>query len=285
MRIVITGSKGQLGAALERVFARETLLPIDLPEHDITDLAGITAAITAFHPDLIVHAAAMTNVDACETDPTLAYRVNALGTRNVAVAAQQAGAAMAYISTDYVFAGDREEPYWEFDEVQPLSVYARSKWAGEQLARQLVPRHYVARTAWLYGEGPDGAPRRNFVETVLRLARERGALTMVTDEIGSPTYAPDLAEALAQLVRQPAYGTYHFVNQGICSRYEWAVEILRLAGMDDVPVHPSQNYRRLARVPKHVSLRNLCGAELGITLRPWRQALAAYMDARRIACP
>ena len=275
MRIAITGSRGQLGTALEQVFAHEPLLLIDLPEHDITDLGAVTAAIGAFGPDLIIHAAAMTNVDACETDPELAYRVNALGTRNVAVAAQQTGAPMVYISTDYVFAGDREEPYWEFDEVGPLSVYARSKWAGEQLVRQLVPQHYVVRTAWLYGDGP-----RNFVETVLRLARERGALTMVTDEVGSPTYAPDLARALAQLVCQPAYGTYHFVNRGTCSRYEWAVEILRLAGLGDVPVYPSQNYQRLARVPKRVSLRNLCGAELGIALRPWPEALAAYMAAR-----
>jgi dTDP-4-dehydrorhamnose reductase len=108
---------------------------------------------------------------------------------------------------------------------------------------------------------------------------------MVTDEVGSPTYAPDLAEALAQLVRQPAYGTYHFVNQGVCSRHEWAVEVLRLAGLSNVPVHPSQDYQRLARVPKHVSLRNLCGAELGIMLRPWQEALAAYMDARQQIAP
>ena len=276
MRIVITGSKGQLGTALERVLARESLLPLDLPEHDITNLGATTATIGAFGPHLIIHAAAMTNVDACETDPELAYRVNALGTRNVAVAAQQAGASMVYISTDYVFAGDRQEPYWEFDDVGPLSVYARTKWAGEQLVRQLVPQHYVVRTAWLYGDGP-----RNFVETVLRLAQERGALTMVTDEIGSPTYAADLAEAVAQLVCQPAYGTYHFVNQGICSRYDWAVEILRQAGLGDVPVQPSQDSQRLARVPKRVALRNLCGAELGIVLRPWPEALAAYMAARQ----
>ena len=281
MRIAVTGSKGQLGTALERALAPAPLLLVDLPEYDITDLAAITTAIASFRPDLIIHAAAVTDVDACEANPALAYRVNALGTRNVAVAAQQTNAAMVYMSTDYVFAGDREEPYWEFDDVGPLSVYAKSKSAGEQIVRQLVPKHYIVRTAWLYGEGPAGAPRRNFVETVLRLARERGALTMVIDEVGSPTYAHDLAEALARLVRQPAYGTYHLVNEGTCSRFEWACEILRIAGIADVPVHPSCNYQRLAPVPKHVALRNLCGAELGITLRPWREALAAYMAARQ----
>ena len=203
MRIAITGSRGQLGTALARVYAHETLLPIDLPEHDITDLDAITAALRAFAPDLIIHAAAMTNVDACETDPDLAYRVNTLGTRNVAVAALQTGAPMVYVSTDYVFAGDRTEPYWEFDEVRPLSVYGHSKWAGEQIVRQLLSPHYIVRTAWLYGDGP-----RNFVETVLRLARERGALTMVTDEVGSPTYAPDLAGAIrSSAIRRTARTT------------------------------------------------------------------------------
>jgi len=275
MRIAITGSKGQLGLALQRALAQEDLLLIDLPEHDITDLPAICRAISLFRPDAVIHAAAMTNVDGCEQDPQAAYRVNALGTRNMAVAAQQCGAALAYISTDYVFDGAQAEPYWEFDDPSPLSVYGRSKWAGEQFVRSLAPRHYVARTAWLYGQGP-----RNFVETVLRLARERGSLRMVTDEIGSPTYAPDLAEALSRLIRLPAYGTYHLVNMGTCSRFEWAREILSLAGLIDVELLPSENYQRLARVPKHSELRNFAGAELGIVLRPWRQALADYMRQR-----
>lgn len=275
MRIAITGSKGQLGLALQQVLAHEDLLLIDLPEHDITDLWAIGRAISLFRPEVVIHTAAMTNVDGCEQDPQAAYRVNAMGTRNVAVAAQQCGATLAYISTDYVFDGARAEPYWEFDDPHPLSVYGRSKWAGEQLARSLAPRHYIARTAWLYGQGP-----RNFVETVLRLARERGSLRMVTDEIGSPTYAPDLAEAVAKLVRTPAYGTYHLVNAGTCSRYEWAREILSIAAMPNVELLPSENYQRLARVPKHSELHNFCGAEIGIVLRPWREALADYMRQR-----
>jgi len=275
MRIAITGSKGQLGLALQQVLARDDLLLIDLPEHDITDLSAMGRAISLFRPDVIVHAAAMTNVDGCEQDPEMAYRVNALGTRNIAVAAQECGARLAYVSTDYVFDGARSEPYWEFDDPNPLSIYGRSKWAGEQCVRSLSSRHYIARTAWLYGHGP-----RNFVETVLRLAQERGSLRMVTDEIGSPTFATDLAEALSKLVRLPAYGTYHLVNAGTCSRYEWAQEILSLAGARNVELVATENYQRLARVPKHSHLRNFCGVQLGIVLRPWREALADYMRQR-----
>jgi dTDP-4-dehydrorhamnose reductase len=198
-----------------------------------------------------------------------------LGTRNVAVAAQLADAALVYISTDYVFDGAQEAPYWEYDDPHPLSVYARTKWIGEQLAQRITPRHYVVRVAWLYGPGP-----RNFVETVLRLAGERPSLRMVTDEQGSPTNAHDVAQALNRLLRQPAYGIYHLPNEGVCSRYEWAQEILRLADSRSAELIPSQNYQRAARVPRKVELRNFCGAELGIVMRPWQEALADYFRER-----
>ena len=275
MRIVITGSRGQLGSALGRVLDDEDLLLVDLPEDDITRLESIVQAITEFRPEVIIHAAAMTDVDGCECAPEMAYRVNALGTRNVAVAAQQSDSSLVYISTDYVFSGDKGRPYWEYDEPNPLSMYARTKWAGEQLTRNLLCRYYVVRTAWLYGKG-----HHNFVEAVLRLADQRDSVQMVTDEVGSPTYALDLARALSLLIRQPAYGTYHLSNAGSCSRYEWAKEILRLAGRRDLELIPSENYPRAARVPKHVALYNFCGAELGIVMRPWQEALQDYFDAR-----
>ncbi len=275
MRIVITGSKGQLGSSLQQVLGTEELLLMDLPEYDLTDLKAATEAIRVFCPDVVIHCAAMTNVDGCERDPETAYRVNVLGTRNVAVAAQQSGAAMVYISTDYVFDGMKGEPYWEYDDPRPLSVYGRTKWIGEELTRSLVCRHYVVRVAWLYARGA----YNNFVKTVLRLSQERGRITMVTDEIGSPTYAPDVARAISQLIRLPAYGIYHLPNSGTCSRYEWAKEILHLAGRNDVELVPSTNYQRPARVPKHVELRNFCAAELGIVMRDWRQALEDYFLA------
>ncbi len=276
MRIAIIGSKGQLGTVLQRRLARETLLPLDLPELDITNAAQLRAALAAFRPELVVHTAAMTNVDQCETEADTAYRVNALGTQNVALACQYCGAAMLYVSTGYIFDGTKGAPYLEYDPPSPLSVYARSKLAGEWATQALLQRFYIVRIDRLFAPGT-----RNFVETVLRLARERGALTMVTDEVGSPTYAPDLADALARLIPSELYGIYHFTNSGTCSRYEWARETLRLAGLAHIPVTPSQNYVRPAPVPKQLELRNFCGAaQLGITLRPWQEALADYFGSR-----
>lgn len=276
MRIAITGSNGQLGRALQRTLAADTLMPIDLPDYDITELAAITAAVRTFAPDVVIHTAAITDVDGCERNPDLAYRVNVLGSRNMAVAALQSNAAMVCISTDYVFDGKQEAAYREDDAPNPLSVYARTKWLGEEQVRRLVARHYVVRVAWLYGDGP-----RNFVRTVLRLADERDAVSMVTDEWGSPTSAEDVAAALQRLIALPAYGTYHLPNSGVCSRYDWAAEILRLAGRTgNLELVPSQNYQRLAQVPKHVEMRNFNGAEIGIVMRPWQVALQDYMDTQ-----
>jgi dTDP-4-dehydrorhamnose reductase len=276
MRIAVTGSKGQLGRALLRQLQAEELLELDIPEHDITHLMALDATLERFRPDMVIHCAAMTDVDGCERDPDVAYRLNVLGSRNVAVCAERAGAAIVYVSTDYVFDGSQSEPYRETDEAHPLSVYGRTKWLGEEAVRHLCPRHYVVRVAWLYDAGS-----RNFVSTVLRLADQRDHVQMVTDEIGSPTYAHDVAMALDQLIRLPAYGIYHLPNAGVCSRYEWAAEILRLAGRsDDLSLEPSENYPRLAKVPKRVEMRNVNGAEIGIIMRPWQEALAArFRDA------
>jgi dTDP-4-dehydrorhamnose reductase len=274
MRIAITGSKGQLGQALQACFEHDQLLLVDLPEFDITNLQDTLLGLRGFVPDVIIHAAAMTDVDGCERAPDLAYRINVAGTRNVAVAAQEIGCPLVYISTDYVFDGAKSQPYREYDDTNPESVYARTKWVGEQIVLQLVPKHYIVRIAWLYGQGP-----RNFPRTVLRLARERSQLTMVTDEIGSPTSAADVAVALKRLIQIPAYGTYHLPNTGVCSRYEWALQILELAGIREVKVTPSTDYQRAARVPKHVELYNFMGAEIGIVMRPWQEALRDYLSA------
>lgn len=272
MRIVITGSEGQLGQALQAILHHHTLLNIDLPEYDITNYVQMVSLITAFKPHVVIHAAAFTNVDGCESEPEAAYKVNALGTQNIALACQRSGAPMVYISTDYVFDGTKDEPYLEWDTPNPQSVYAKSKYAGELITKLLLNQFYIVRTAWLYGTGSN-----NFVAKVLRNAAEHPSLQYVTDEVGSPTYASDLAQAITQLIEHPLYGIYHFTNQGTCSRYEWAVEILRLAGKPDYPIYPTQGYTRAAKVPARCELRNFVGAtQLGITLRPWKEALADW---------
>ncbi len=263
-----------MGLSLKEALSGHQLLLLDLPEWDITE--GRTAAhIVRWAPDLVIHAAAMTDVDGCELDPQAAYRVNGEGTRNMALACQESGAAMVYISTDYVFDGSKVEPYLEEDEPHPLNVYGRSKLAGEEYVQGLLAKFYIVRSAWLYGPGG-----KNFVEKVLKLAEEREELRMVTTEVGSPTYTRDLAEAIAGLIEWPEYGIYHLVNEGSCSRYEWAKKVLELAGRGDFPLHPSQGYPRAAQVPPHAVLKNRRAARLGIRLRPWPEALAAYFSER-----
>lgn len=272
MRVVITGHNGQLGRQLTHSFAAHDLLPLDLPCDDITD-PGVIECITRFAPDLVVHSAAYTDVDGAEKDPELAHKVNAFGTQNVALAAQQAGAAMLHVSTNEVFDGSRRDPYREWDGVNPISQYARSKAAAERIVMALVPRFYIARVAWLFGPGGN-----NFVTKILAGAAKYGALRVAADEFGNPTYAPDAASAMAQLAETGHYGIYHLVSSGFCSRYEFARAIMAAAGQADVPISPilSAEWPRPSAPPLHAVLTNSAAASLGITLRPWQDALAEY---------
>jgi dTDP-4-dehydrorhamnose reductase len=195
----------------------------------------------------------------------------------VALACRRLGAPLVYVSTNEVFDGAANSPYFEYDRARPINAYARSKWAGEQAVRELLERFYIVRVAWLFG----GA--RNFVRTVLRLASERDSIAMVDDEVGSPTYAPDAARAIAQLIRLPFYGTYHLVNEGSCSRMEFAAETLRLAGRDGVALIPIRlaEFKRDSTPPPFTPLRNVAAAALGVQLRPWQDALAEYISNTR----
>lgn len=273
MRLVITGSGGQLGRSLQELLKGDELLLVDLPEYDVTQ-PDIIGAIERFRPHVVIHTAAMTDVDGCELNPEGAYSVNALGTRNVAVACQRCDAPLLYVSTDYVFDGTKVGPYLEFDEPNPINVYGRSKLGGEFLVRDLLSRFYIVRTAWLYARGGE-----NFVSKIVELADQSEELSVVTNEVGSPTYAPDLAQAILRLIEHPLYGIYHLVNEGSCSRYEFARRILQLAGKSGFPLRPVQTYARAARAPANAALRNFCAAtQLGIRLRSWEEALGAYFE-------
>jgi len=276
MRIFITGCKGQLGHALFAALADHTLFGCDLPELDIIEQDGIGAAIADFCPDVVIHGAAWTDVDGCARDPDKAYRINALGTQNVALACATCGAAMVYVSTNEVFDGTATEPYREWDPSHPINPYARSKAAGEWFVRHLLTRFYIARTAWLYAPGG-----RNFSNPhrIIQLANERGSLKVVTDEVGNPTYALDLAAAIAALIQTKAYGVYHLVNAGHCSRYEFAREVLRVGGREHISVEPISlgDFQRASNPPRFAPLANTAAAALGIELRPWQEALEEYL--------
>jgi dTDP-4-dehydrorhamnose reductase len=273
MRIFITGNRGQLGRELMCSLSAHTVDGGDLPELDIMDADTTRRRIEAAKPDIVIHAAALTDTRLCEDDPHLARRVNGLGTRNVALACRDAGAALLYVSTNEVFDGLKREPYVESDAPNPVNAYGRSKLEGEEEARALVERLYIVRTAWLYGGGS-----RDFPAKMLAAASRQAELTVVTDEVATPTLARDLSDAIARLVEIGVYGVYHFTNSGECSRFEWAREVLRLAGRSDVALKPTTlaEYNAYPPKPPYTALRNEAGARLGITLRPWQKALAEH---------
>lgn len=274
MKVLITGSSGQLGSMLKLHLTGAELALADLPEADITDRERFSAIVHSFVPDVVIHCAAYTDVDGCVSHPKLAYRVNSFGTQNVALASQEVGAAMVHISTNEVFAGDAVQGYEEWVTPNPINVYGRTKAASEHHVRNIMNRYYIVRTAWLYSSGG-----HNFIHGILRQARQGARLRVVTDEIGNPTYAADLAEAIAELIGSEQYGTYHLVNEGACSRFEFAQEVLKLGAQTELEIVPilSSEFRRASTPPPYAALKNICGASIGIKLRPWQEALAAYM--------
>jgi dTDP-4-dehydrorhamnose reductase len=275
MRIFITGCDGQLGRALHGALGPHTLSGCDLPQYDITDRETVHDLIHDFAPDVVIHAAAWTDVDGCAREPERAYHVNALGTQNVALACAEGDAALLYVSTNEVFDGTAHEPYREWDALHPINPYGKSKAAGEWFVRHLLRRFYIVRTAWLYAAGGSNFPHR-----IIELADELEALKVVDDEVGNPTYAPDLAHAIGELIETRAYGVYHLVNEGFCSRYAFAREILRLSGREHVPVEPISlvHFQRDSTPPRFAPLTNTAAAARGIRLRTWEAALAAFID-------
>jgi dTDP-4-dehydrorhamnose reductase len=278
MRILITGAGGRLGSELARLLvAREhAVIAVDLETLDITDGAAVGRMFDSSAPDLVIHCAALTSVDYCAEHPDEALRVNGYGTLTIAQACLQHGAALAYISTNEVFDGQEWRPYLEYDPPRPANPYGFSKWVGEQAVRDLVSRHYIIRTSWLFAHGG-----HNFIHTVLERARQGQPLRVVVNEVSSPTYASDLAAAIAQLVITASYGIYHLVNEGYASRWQFARTALDQAGFGAVPIEPIAlaEFARASRPPQYAVLRNTTGARLGIRLRPWQQALAAFLEA------
>jgi len=275
MRILVTGHTGLLGTELVPVLQKNhDVTGCSLPDRDITDAAATLQVVKEVRPDLVIHAAAYTAVDESERQPDLAFRVNALGTRNVVIAARECGADVAYISTDYVFDGTKGSPYVEFDPPNPTGVYGRSKWAGEQYVRTLAPRYFIIRSAWLFGAG--GAC---FPDTILRLIREKGQVSVVDDQIGNPTWARDLAEAVSTIVTSGLHGTYHAVNSSPATWFAFAQAVAREfgAGADAVLPTTTDKFPRPAPRPQNSSLRNFVLEEsLGYHMRPWIETLPDY---------
>ena len=273
-KILVSGSGGQLGLELAALlpWRGQEVVALSKEELDVADFGAVMLALEKHSPDVVVNAAAYTNVDGCETETDLAYTINALGPRNLAQLCEERGCDLLHVSTNYVFDGESERPYEPFDTPNPISAYGRTKLAGEEYVRQLTNSWYVVRSAGVYGRG------HNFVRTMLRLGMEREVLKIKDDEYISPTYAVDLAEGIAEVIEAGRYGLYHLTNAGSCSWYEFAKEIFELAGVEVevVPV-PGSEYPLPAARPANGVLRALDGPEL----RHWRQALEDYLDRER----
>ena len=272
MRILITGANGQLGHALQRIFATQNLLLKDLPEFDLTSPV-CEEQIRRANPDLILHAGAYTNVDQAERDPGRAHAVNAEGTQRVAQAAAAIGARLVYLSTDYVFDGTKTSPYVEQDEAHPLNQYGLSKYEGEQAVFAYCPCALVVRTSWVFGhEG------QNFVKTIMKVAQERPVLEVVADQRGCPTYAEDLARALRELALGDLQGICHVTNSGDCSWYEFAQAIVRHIGAQ-VAVRPitTAEAGRSAKRPAYSVLSQDRFASRYPALPDWQDALTRFV--------
>ena len=272
MRIAITGSNGQLGKELRKALGRDTLILIDIHNYDITDRRKTFELLKTHKPEAIIHGAAMTDVDGCERDPEMAHKSNIIGTRNIVEAARELNAYLVHVSTDYVFDGQKDGAYVETDRTDPINVYGRTKLDAESEVLKAIPSSVIIRTAWLYGDG------NNFVRKILNLAKSRPVINVVGDQRGSPTYAKDLAAAITDLIRMRQAGIFHFSNDGSCSRFEFAKEIVRLANLTTVvrPVN-SDAFPVPVRRPMNSTLDCSKIKKIGVTVRDWKEALHDYM--------
>lgn len=283
MKVLLLGAAGQLGEDIVSTWQGHDLVALTHAQCDVTSREQIFAAVEAHEPELIIDNAAYVRVDDAEKEPHLAFAVNAEGAKHVADAALQFGTSVLYISTDYVF-GRGSKPHLEDEPVYPLGVYAITKAGGEALVRGTTPRHFIVRSSGLYGTAGSSGKGGNFVETMLRFGREGRSWEVVADEVLCPTYTRDLAEKLQELVATGAYGTYHLTNSGECSWYEFACAALEMAGIEaNVSPTTSAEWGAAAPRPPYSVLAETKLGKLGLKpMRPWREALSAYLEDSRL---
>ncbi len=277
-KIIITGCNGQLGRALNKFYGNNTALELintDVEELDITDIDKTIELVESINPYAIINCAAHTGVDACETQVDSAYQINAIGPRNLSIAAAQMGAKMVHISTDYVFSGDAKQPYIEFDKTDPQGMYGKTKLQGEEFVKQFAQKFFIIRTAWLYGDG------KNFVKTMLRLSETNEEVKVVGDQIGSPTSAVELVKIIDQLIWTENYGIFHGTCEGQCSWAEFAEEIFRLAGKNTkVKKITTKEYNAPAARPAYSVLENyMLKLTTDYRAADWKEAIEEYIKS------
>lgn len=277
MKVLVTGVKGQLGFdVMNELRGRgHDAVGVDIDEMDITNGGQVQEVLTANAPDAVIHCSAYTAVDRAEEEPEICRKVNAEGTKNIAEVCASLDCKLIYLSTDYIFSGDGERPWEPDDTPAPLNVYGQTKYEGEEEIKSRLNKYFIVRISWVFGINGN-----NFVKTMLRLGRENGAVKVVDDQIGSPTYTYDLAKLLVDMAESEAYGQYHATNEGICSWYEFAKEIFRAAGMDEVTVTPvsSDEFPAKAKRPKNSRMSKEELVKNGFNKLPsWQDAVGRYV--------
>ena len=276
MKILITGATGMLGHDLYEVLSQKhNLILTGSKTLDITDESAVMKFVSESEPDIVINAAAYTNVDGCEENRDLAFKVNGEGVKNLALACRKNNCVLAHVSTDYVFNGENTRPWLEDDEVEPINVYGESKLKGEEEIIKNLDKYFIIRTAWLYGENGG-----NFPKTMLELAENHSEITVVYDEVGCPTYTPDLAEAISELIESDKYGIYNITNSGHCSWCEFAKYIFEIA-KKDIKVVPvtADEFKRPASRPHYSVLDNKKWIENGFKpLRNYKEAIKEYIE-------
>ncbi len=277
MKVLVTGVKGQLGYDVVNELEKRgmTAIGVDIDEMDITDVVSVNKVIKEAAPDAVIHCAAYTAVDAAEDNVELCRKVNAEGTANIAEVCKELDIKMMYISTDYVFDGQGERPWEPDDERHPLNVYGQTKYEGEVAVTDALDKYFIVRIAWVFGVNG-----KNFIKAILNKAKTVDTLTVVNDQFGSPTYTYDLARLLVDMIQTEKYGFYHATNEGICTWYEFACEIIRQAGMDAkvLPVSADQ-YPAKAKRPTNSRMSKEKLTENGFEKLPaWQDALKRYLE-------
>lgn len=289
MKILITGSKGQLGNELQNIIKagkseigviteelkKSEVIALDVEDLDITKLEQVKAVLKDIKPDVVINCAAATNVDGCESNQDLAFKINTIGPRNLAMVCEEIGAKVVQVSTDYVFSGVGEKPLTEYDLTAPYSVYGKTKLMGEEFVREFSSKYFIVRTAWLYGY-----MGHNFVYTMMRLGKEKESLNVVNDQRGNPTNANDLAYHILKLIETEEYGVYHCTGKGECTWYDFAKAIMELSGRE-CTVNPctSEEYKTPAKRPEYSSLDNMMlRCTVGDEMRDWQEALKTFIE-------
>ena len=284
-KVLITGANGQLGHKIKEILSKDyELILTDAHNMDITNSELVASFLANAKPDYVIHGAAYTKVDQAEEDKALCEKINVLGTENIAQVCGKMDVPVIYVSTDYVFDGESKKPYTETDKPNPLSVYGATKFAGEELIRKYCEKHYILRISWLFGELPEGHPGSNFVETMLKLAATRDSISVVNDQIGSPTYTGDLVRVMKSLLDNglAKFGTYHFSGNCECSWYDFAKEIFEQTGTKiELKAITSPEYPQKAKRPRYSYLsKEKIANELGVTVRCWKEMLGEYLERR-----